>query len=391
MKWWWHPVIRRSMVLLAFSHLVVDASTGTMPLLYLLLRAGLSVNYAEVGLLGGAYLAAAGLTQPLFGILADRRETTLLSISSIVVISLCITLLYLCPAYPPMIGLAVAAGMASGCFHPFGTMTAAAIGQRASGVTVALYIVGGSLGQAIGPVIGGVLLDNLGPESLAVFLIPAGLVAIWLADSLRDRGASGDAESGTRADTGGNPASPLAMTCLISVVVLRASVLRSLVNYLPLFLEERGWGFLGASHALAAFLLTLAVGALIGGVLSMRFDRKLIISISLFASALSILIFPWLAAHLQMLALGVVGLMLGSSGPQAIVRAQQMIPESKGFASGVSLGLAFAGGALGTWLSGAAADVVGLAIVIVGLGGVCLLASIFSLKLAPSPPFLEMD
>jgi FSR family fosmidomycin resistance protein-like MFS transporter len=68
-----------------------------------------------------------------------------------------------------------------------------------------------------------------------------------------------------------------------------------------------------------------------------------------------------------------------------VVYAQQLLPVKQGFAAGLILGFTFASGAIGTWLVGLLADVVGLQTVMLGLTLLGLPVALLALTLPGRP------
>src|SRR5438046_10524318 len=62
---------------LMLGHLTVDSYVGVIPVLYPLLIGRFHLSLATVGLVSLAYGGTAAISQPLFGLLADRFGTRL--------------------------------------------------------------------------------------------------------------------------------------------------------------------------------------------------------------------------------------------------------------------------------------------------------------------------
>src|SRR6188768_2039031 len=65
----------RALTTLMLGHFTVDMYVGVIPMLYPLLRGKFDLSLETVGYVSLAYGGAASLSQPLFGVLADRRGT----------------------------------------------------------------------------------------------------------------------------------------------------------------------------------------------------------------------------------------------------------------------------------------------------------------------------
>ncbi len=92
--------------------------------------------------------------------------------------------------------------------------------------------------------------------------------------------------------------------------------------------------------------------------------------------------FLTLAGLAQVIAAGVIGLMIGASFPVAILMAQDAFPEGIGLASALVMGLGWLPAGLGSWVLGELADSVSLSyalhtliyVPIIGIGAAALFA-----------------
>src|SRR5438445_6306308 len=104
---------------LMLGHLTVDSYVGVIPVLYPLLIGRFHLSLATVGLVSLAYGGTAAISQPLFGLLADRFGTRLtgLALAWTAVTFSVVGVVY---SYPLLITLALASGLGSGAFHTLG-------------------------------------------------------------------------------------------------------------------------------------------------------------------------------------------------------------------------------------------------------------------------------
>ncbi len=130
-------------------------------------RASTISSLATVGLIALAYSGMGSISQPLFGWLADRHGTRLIG-AALIWTAVTFAGIGFAPSFPLILVLAGLAGIGSGAFHPFGALNANAVitpGKRNAAMSV--YASGGTLGFAIGPLIGVALLALLGQRGLA--------------------------------------------------------------------------------------------------------------------------------------------------------------------------------------------------------------------------------
>ena len=124
---------------------------------------------------------------------------------------------------------------------------------------------------------------------------------------------------------------------------------------------------------LFAFLVAGAFGTFFGGPLADRFGKKKIILLSMIATAPLSAIIPFVPAVAAFILLAVSGFILMSSFSVTVVYAQELIPGKIGTMAGLTVGLAFGMGAIGSVGLGYLADLIGLPLMITSVGFLPLL------------------
>src|SRR4029077_10595295 len=164
---------------------------GVIPVLYPLLIGRFHLSLATVGLVSLAYTGIADIYQPLFGVIADRFGTRLTGVA-LAWTALTFALIGFIPSFPLLLLVACLSGLGSGAFHPFGALDVRALlpaWRRSVGMSV--YVTAGTVGVAIGPLVGIVLFGALGIRGTGLLVIPGivtGSYLLW-----RGRSGSGTA------------------------------------------------------------------------------------------------------------------------------------------------------------------------------------------------------
>src|SRR5699024_3459253 len=105
-----------------------------------------------------------------------------------------------------------------------------------------------------------------------------------------------------------------------------------------------------------AFLFSGAVGTFLGGPLADGFGKKIVILLSLIIPAPFTLLLPFVNSVLAFILLILIGVCLMSSFSVSVVYAQELIPGKVGTMSGLTVGLAFGMGAIGSVVFGSLID-----------------------------------
>src|SRR5207302_3543992 len=139
------------LVTLMLGHLTVDSYVGVIPVLYPVLIGRFDLNLATVGLISLAYTGTAAISQPLFGVIADRYGTRFTGFS-LAWTAITFALVGFVPSFPLLVVLACASGLGSGAFHPFGALDVRALlPKRSRSAGTSIYVTAGPGGGGVGP------------------------------------------------------------------------------------------------------------------------------------------------------------------------------------------------------------------------------------------------
>src|SRR3954451_621886 len=162
----------RALTTLMLGHFTVDMYVGVIPMLYPLLRHKFDLSLETVGYVSLAYGGAASLSQPFFGILADRKGTQFVGLALLWTATTFALVGYV-HTFPLLIMLAALSGLGSGLYHPLGALNArAVIDERERNTAMSIYVTGGTLGVAAGPLFGAFILWAWGLHGTALMLLP---------------------------------------------------------------------------------------------------------------------------------------------------------------------------------------------------------------------------
>jgi len=153
----------------------------------------------------------------------------------------------------------------------------------------------------------------------------------------------------------------LAFIILGLVVVLRGVGQQGSVSFVPVLFEQKGWNPAAYGTITTAYWIASAVSGLVFGRLADRFDRRVVMMLSMLSSAPAFYLLPAYEGPVAFLLAIAAGGLSGGAHSLIVVMAQDLIPMRKGFASGAILGFIFGTGAIGTLIIGAVSDYIGLA------------------------------
>jgi FSR family fosmidomycin resistance protein-like MFS transporter len=347
------------LVTLMLGHLTVDSYVGVIPVLYPVLIGRFHLTLATVGLVSLAYTGMAAISQPLFGVIADRFGTRFTGVA-LAWTALTFALVGFVTSFPLLLVLACASGLGSGAFHPFGALDVRALlpaWRRSLGMSI--YVTAGTVGVALGPLIGiGVL--TLGTRGTGLLVIPGlatGAYLLW-----RMRGQVRPAAAAARAAVArSSPAVPaVALAMVIGVMMSRSWTVGVFQAFTPTWYRQLGYGPEFYGPLVTTLVLASAVGTVGCGSLADRYGRRTLILGTLVLSVPAILLYtlfpgPWAFGTAIL-----IGFLAASTAPLMLLMAQQLMASRAGLASGLVMGLGFVTAAVGIPINGAIADAIGL-------------------------------
>ncbi|HEX9362701.1 MAG TPA: MFS transporter [Candidatus Dormibacteraeota bacterium] len=343
---------------LMLGHFTVDSYVGVIPVLYPLLIGRFDLNLATVGLVSLAYGGMAAISQPPFGLLADRFGTRFTGLA-LAWTAISFALIGFVDSFPLLLVLAMASGLGSGAFHPLGALDVRGMLpslQRSLGMSV--YVTAGTVGVAAGPLLGILLLTTFGIRGTGFLFLPGLVTGGYLL--LRARRKAKVITAAVRS-TGLASAVPVfALGAVIAVMMSRSWTVGVFQAFTPTWYEQLGYGPEFYGPLATTLVLASAVGTVGCGSLADRYGRRTVILATLVLSVPAILLFclypgPWAFASAVL-----IGLLAASTAPLMLLMAQQLMSTRAGLASGLVMGLGFVTGAIGVPINGAIGDALGL-------------------------------
>ncbi|MBO0746253.1 MAG: MFS transporter [Candidatus Dormibacteraeota bacterium] len=349
-----------------FGHMTVDSYVGVLPILYPVLIGRFHVNLATVGLLSLFYTGVASLSQPFFGAVADRIGTRLIG-GAMLWSAAWFAVLGFTPTFFTFVLAAGIAGLGSGFFHPLGAVTVRhALPARGRNVAMALYTSGGTVGVALGPLIGATVLALLGIHGTILLLLPGVACSAFLFVWMRGAGRSAPrrarpATPAPAAASGVHRALPLIpLVATVLMMMSRSWTTVTLEAFIPTWYHSLGYQSWFYAPLATTVVLASAVGAVGCGSLADRFGRRAVIIGSLILTMPAVLLFALFPGPQGFVTGALVGLTAASTAPLMLMMAQELLLDRAGLASGLVLGVGFFAGAIGVPITGMVADAIGL-------------------------------
>jgi FSR family fosmidomycin resistance protein-like MFS transporter len=353
------------LALLSAGHLASDGySSFLVTLLPVWLRL-FGLPYSAAGLLVFLRSAGIALFEPLGGHLADRTSRPFFA-ASLAIAVLSLSGMGLAGNYSALVVLVVLSTVGQSLFGPQATSAAARTTRGARGLALAVFLAGGALGSAVGPMSISAWVAAAGIRMTWVAAVPGLLICAIL--FLRYRGcvlASQDPvdPAGPAARILIGPAAALA--CLL---LLRGAAETSLLTFLPILVANKGGSQMAVGATVSLFKLSGAVTAIAAGHLSDRMNAKPIIVVGFLVAPLLVHRFLQAGGWSALVIVALLGAALLASTSYAVVLARNLLPGRESTAAGLVYSLSVLGGGLGALGAGYLADATGIETALLAVG-----------------------
>ena len=347
---------------LSFSHFLNDMMQSLILAIYPQLKGDFSLSYAQIGVITLMFQLTASLLQPLIGSYTDKHpQPRALSIGmGFTLVGLLV--LAVAPNYAMVLVAAALVGTGSAIFHPESSRMARLASGGRHGFAQSIFQVGGSAGQAMGPLAAAWVIIPFGRPSVAAFSAAAlmAMAVLWQVGNwyLAHRVASAGRPA---AVVKPSPLPPRAVVLAVSILMLlvlsKSFYITSINSYYTFYLIDKfGVTVSGAQMYLFLFLVSVSVGTLLGGLVTDRLGVRPVIWLSILGAAPFTLMLPYASLGWTAVLTVLIGLITAASFSAIIVFAQELMPGRVGLVAGLFFGLAFGIGGLGAALLGWIAD-----------------------------------
>jgi FSR family fosmidomycin resistance protein-like MFS transporter len=374
------PAAGRDLFLVSAAHAVIHALAVLMPLIYPLIQIQYHLSYTQIGLIVAIPNAVGGFLQIIFGLLSRYiLRKVMLGVGNILVgISTFFTGTIV--GYWSLMAWSTMSRIAGAPQHPVGSSYLTdRYGRKRHGYALAWHVAGGNIGTLAVPLIAGPLLGMWGWRPvLYLAALPGilfGIAILILVDernlldhrvTRKQRASSREEYTGSSQWKDGLKAMfaplrnrTLAIIMLVSIIAAGGRGLGNVTTYVPLYLQNIRRLDTGTISIFFTILLIGSVlGPLLGGRLSDRLGRRLMLYVFYGGSAVTTILFVFLAGPgmpvwLIPIALILMGFAVYAESPllQAYL-ADSASPAMRDNAFGLYFALAFGVGSIWSGILG---------------------------------------
>jgi len=384
----------RRLVAVSSGHMAIDILSSSVAMLLTTFAGLFELTTGQIAQGAMIYMLASSLTQPFFGLLADRLQGRWLGAISVGWLIFFFALVPWMTTYPMLILCLTLGGLGSGAFHAVGMVNASNAGGAYPATATSIFFLCGQTGLALGPMITGIILQRMGIDGffyLTLAMTPAFILGVLYLRTRDDIQAisipaqkTSESQVGTEVVAEVKQSSFWIIAAFIVVIALRSATLQSFTTLMPKYFDDLGYlpSFYGS--VVGVFWLAAALGTFVGGPLGDRYNRRALICATMLLSIPACYAILTQSGDLFWIGLILAGASLNFPHSILLVMAQRIWPQRQGMISGTVLGFTFASGAVAAWIAGEVADNVGLYWVLLVLSILPVGAALFALWLPPT-------
>ncbi len=372
---------RKQFYFLTLSHTVLDSYATLLSHLQPLLLTKLATSAATRNSLAGNFISIysvfSSLGQILFGWLSDRVRSVHFLTFGVGFTAIGLSLLWVAPSPRAVYLLLAIGGLGIASFHPQATTYAGALAAEGRGMGTSIFLTGGNVGRALGPLVLMFIPYNFGLQYLVWEMIPGVMLALLVPKVLKfEKSLDLTATPRGRLEEEPRPQEPfwivvrphlLPLNVLFIIAALRTVTAVGLENFLSIYLDDQNYSDQMRSLVIALFIFAGSVGIMSSGWLITRVNTYVLLLVSLLGSP------PLLYASLHsdgpsfLVFLFLGNVVLSSSITVNIILAQMILRGHENIASSFMMGAAWGVGGLLNKIVGVLGDQYGLPIVLDGL------------------------
>jgi FSR family fosmidomycin resistance protein-like MFS transporter len=353
------------LLMVSMGHLLNDMFQAIIPAIYPMIKESLGLSFMQIGAITLTNQITSSLLQPMVGYFSDKRPRPYG-----LVVGMCFTLtglllLSLAGSFSLVLLSVAFVGVGSSVLHPESSKIARLASGGAKGMAQSIFQIGGNVGRAFGPIAVALIVVPHGQGSIRWLALLA-VVAIWILAKIcswykKQIESYGRSKSNFDKVNESRLSKHQIIVALLVLLVLMFSkdfYTANIQSYLTFYMIDKfGLSVTASQYVLFAFLVSTAIGLLIGGELGDRYGRKYVIWVSILGSSPFALLLPYCDLTWTIILVIIVGMVMSSAMPAILVYGTELLPGNVGMIAGAFFGLSFGLGGIGSAIFGWLADI----------------------------------
>ncbi len=356
------------LLMVSLGHLLNDMFQAVIPAIYPMVKETLGLSFTQIGAITLTNQITSSLLQPVVGYFSDKHPRPYG-----LVVGMCFTmtgllLLSMANSFPLMLLSVAFVGVGSSVLHPESSKVARLASGGAKGMAQSIFQIGGNIGRAFGPVAVALVVVPHGQGGIRWFALLA-VIAAWVLSRIgrwykKQIALHGRSKSKFDMENESHLSRrqiTIALLVLLMLMFSKDFYTANIQNYLTFYMIDKfGLSITASQYVLFAFLVSTAVGLLIGGEVGDRYGRKYVIWVSILGSSPFALLLPYCNLAWTIVLVILVGMVMSSAMSAILVYGTELLPGNVGMISGAFFGLSFGLGGIGSAIFGWLADISGI-------------------------------
>ena len=356
------------LLMVSLGHLLNDMFQAVIPAIYPMVKETLGLSFTQIGAITLTNQVTSSLLQPVVGYFSDKHPRPYG-----LVVGMCFTmtgllLLSMANSFPLMLLSVAFVGVGSSVLHPESSKVARLASGGAKGMAQSIFQIGGNIGRAFGPVAVALVVVPHGQGGIRWFALLA-VIAAWVLSRIgrwykKQIALHGRSKSKFDMENESHLSRrqiTIALLVLLMLMFSKDFYTANIQNYLTFYMIDKfGLSITASQYVLFAFLVSTAVGLLIGGEVGDRYGRKYVIWVSILGSSPFALLLPYCNLAWTIVLVILVGMVMSSAMSAILVYGTELLPGNVGMISGAFFGLSFGLGGIGSAIFGWLADISGI-------------------------------
>ncbi|RDI11164.1 MFS transporter [Flavobacterium sp. AG291] len=345
----------------AIAHMLNDLLQAVIPAVYPILKDKYNLTFTQIGLITFSYQLAASILQPFVGFYTDKKPQPYSKMFGMLFTLSGIVLLSYAASFGFILLSVVLVGIGSSIFHPEASRVSYLASGGKRGLAQSIFQIGGNTGTAIGPLLIAWIVVPHDQHYIIWFSVIAiaAMAVLWRIGNWYFHHLNLNAGNKKEIVLPDLSQRRIVISVIILLVLIFSKYfyVASITSYFTFYLIDKfHLSVQDAQYHLFIFLLSLAIGTLLGGPLGDKFGRKYVIWFSVLGVAPFALMLPYANLFWTTILSVIIGTLLASAFPAILVYAQELLPKKLGMVSGLFYGFAFGMGGLGAAILGYMAE-----------------------------------
>jgi FSR family fosmidomycin resistance protein-like MFS transporter len=361
----------------SMAHFVNDVSTALLPAVIVVLKDEFNLSYTAEGALITSSVLLMTALQAVTGYVADRRSRVTLLCLGLTTLGMGTTLIAFATDYIQLLVFAFLAGIGGSFFHPIGySLLSDAFESENRGKALGLGSASGDIAIPVAFATSGIVILFIGWRPIFMFWGAIAIVAAVMLPLIMREPKKTD----VHLNVADNSTAKTLWTLIpvITVMGLTAACFRIASTFTTTYLKTLGLGIESANFVFALMMCVGAVGSLFGGTLIEKLgEKKTVIAGMVMLGVLSIVSIYINNVYFTPFIIVIMGFFLLGVWPSfysLIANATNL--GARAFTYGLTFAVAWSFGSFWPFLSGVCADIFGIQVIYILIGGLSLLGAL---------------